>query len=623
MMSFIVALALYFVLVSLGRWGCRTALHLTFDAALDALVFSAAIGLGGLIYLTLVFGLAGLLYPAVIRGVASLLFVLAVVCGRGVIRQAHNGLLVVLRGLQKRNGHAWALIGLSVFVLIHLFRALAPVTEWDSVYYHLAAPQIYIHHHQLLHIPFMPYVNHAFGMEMVHTFALLLWNDTLTQLIPVFTSVILVLTIIAIGRRYVSTNVGLLAGLVFYTIPWILYYVPFPKPDISLTMFATLAVYAWLRWRETRDTPWLLLSALLAGFTGACKITGGAIGLILLLFLVVDALFVRPRHVISFRPFVLFLVMFVVLLLPWYVKAYVWTGNPVWPELYGMFGGKGWSPEAAAGFHQEVRGDYAGDGYGVLTFLRTPFDLTFSFGTGVITPLFLAFLPGLVIFRPLPKPLKWLAGYAGFYFLIWFFLTRQVRFLFPAFPALSLLTAYSIISFEQQRSYRRLIHSVVAVFIGFALFYVLSLTIYVAAGVLGVETRETYLHKRAWMYEEAVYVNEHLPLTSKVGIFFGAGYYFEREYLYLWPFYQAIVNVAPMTSASELLHRFQEIGLTHLIWQNPTSQRYHFVDDDPLFMKWQTFVERLRDDGHLREVFRGKEGIVYEIILPQRNYSRV
>jgi hypothetical protein len=38
----------------------------------------------------------------------------------------------------------------------------------------------------------------------------------------------------------------------------------------------------------------------------------------------------------------------VVVAAPWYVRGAVWTGNPFYPELYGVFGGRGWSEEQEA-----------------------------------------------------------------------------------------------------------------------------------------------------------------------------------------------------------------------------------------------------------------------------------
>ena len=32
---------------------------------------------------------------------------------------------------------------------------------------------------------------------------------------------------------------------------------------------------------------------------------------------------------------------------PWYLKSYLWTGNPVYPFYYELFGGRYWTPQRA------------------------------------------------------------------------------------------------------------------------------------------------------------------------------------------------------------------------------------------------------------------------------------
>lgn len=623
-MSFLWLAIIFVTVLGTGNRMCKAG-RVPFETVLDELVFSAAAGVGLLSYLTLGLGLAGLLYPESIYGLGALLLSVAFLPAYTLLTRFAQQRKNFAEVFWPFNRNTLMLLLLGLFVSIQLFRACAPVTEWDAVYYHLAAPKIYAQQHHISFLPYMINVNYVVGMEMIYTVCLLLQDDTLPQLISVLNSVLLLLTIFAFGKKYLSREAGLLAGLIFYTVPWVMYYTPFAKPDITLTWFATLAVYAYLQWRhaEKPSLRWLSCAAVLAGLAAACKLTGAMIGIILGGWLGGQILRERlrtasappppVRAVPNVRTFGVFALIFTVMLAPWYLKNYVWTGNPVWPYLYGVFGGANWSPEAAAGIYKEAGGDY--NTYGLTAFLRIPWDVTLSFKNGVCSPLFLAFLPTLLMLPRRPPIIRTFLLYSAAYVLFWFYITQQMRFLFPIFPILSLATAYPMIQLSRQKVFRVSNNGIAAVFLLFALAYLGGLTVYVAGGVLGIETRAEYLQKRAWLFQEADYINRTLPLTSKIGIFFGPGYYVDREYLYLWPYYQAVVNVAQMQTAADLLRRFHELRITHLVWENPTSRRYLYDDDNLLFRKWKTFFGQLQERGHFKELFRGNDGIVYEIIF--------
>lgn len=607
-----------------GNRSCH-ALRIPFDSLLDEIVFSVAVGIGMLSYLILGIGLVGVLYARVIYALTALLMLVAISPAYGLLKKIVQQGRHSLRFFQVNRLNVLLFGVLAGMLAIQIFRAFAPITEWDSVYYHLAAPKIYIRQHKIIFIPYIINVNYVIAIEMIHTFFLLFKQETLTQLFSVMNSFLTICTIYGICQRYLSKTTGLLAAGLFYTVPWFMMYIPFPKPDITLTFFATLTVYAFVQWKDTRKKAWGYLASVMSGLTAACKLPAAIVGIILLGWLgwlLGWIILQRARkkipaqeNAVTVRFFLLWSGIFIISLFPWYFKNYVWTGNPFWPYLYAIFGGVSWSKEAAAGIYQEAGADY--NYYSLKEFLLMPWNITVSFRTGVMSPLFLAFLPFLATIRRLPRVVKTCLLFSGWYLVIWFFITQQIRFLFPILPFLSIASAYAVLCMFAYKKYRIVIRVTILVWGVFALVYLLSLSTYVLGGVLGLEDREQYLSRRAWLYKEAHYINQHTALDSKIGIFFGAGYYLDREYIYLWPYYQAIVNVVTMESADDLLRRFKELSMTHLIWQNPKSRRYHYIESDPLFAKWKDYFMHLRNSGYLTEIFRGNDGIVYTINFSQ------
>jgi hypothetical protein len=55
----------------------------------------------------------------------------------------------------------------------------------------------------------------------------------------------------------------------------------------------------------------------------------------------------------QFKPLLLFAVYAIVLGGGWYVRNWLWTGNPVYPFAYEIFGGRGWTAQMAAEYTRD------------------------------------------------------------------------------------------------------------------------------------------------------------------------------------------------------------------------------------------------------------------------------
>ena len=130
--------------------------------------------------------------------------------------------------------------------------------------------------------------------------------------------------------------------------------------------------------------------------------------------------------------------------LPWFVKAQLETGNPLFPNAYGVFGAdpEVWTAQADAA--QQAFYDKFGyrDGFG--SFIALPWDVTMhgaAFG-GCIGVAYLVLLPLALLRRP-SRPLVLTALFCVGYLVLWAspLSSLQMRFLVPVLGALAVVAA--------------------------------------------------------------------------------------------------------------------------------------------------------------------------------------
>jgi hypothetical protein len=124
---------------------------------------------------------------------------------------------------------------------------------------------------------------------------------------------------------------------------------------------------------------------------------------------------------------------------PWLIRNYLWTDNPFYPALYNIFGGKDMSETMAATINKLSlpSTDFS-------AFLRGLWEhpLTLAMGRqeafdryGIqwnMGPLFLLFIPMLIVIKNIPPVIKKLLVVSLAFFLLWNATFAVFRFLYPA-----------------------------------------------------------------------------------------------------------------------------------------------------------------------------------------------
>ena len=167
--------------------------------------------------------------------------------------------------------------------------------------------------------------------------------------------------------------------------------------------------------------------------------------------------FAASRLYASLRAGLIYGVPAFIAALPWLAKSTVFTRNPVYPLLDGIFHSPFWSQHADQTMVGGLRNVY-GVGHDPIAVLGSLWNLTFLniHFAGVIGPIFLSFIPLVPLFvwinrtalpgGALPLLGLWAGGLALFIF--WALTVSEARF---AFPALAIMLGAGVVAFSATR----------------------------------------------------------------------------------------------------------------------------------------------------------------------------
>lgn len=426
---------------------------------------------------------------------------------------------------------------LTVLALATLIPALTPpaMSDWDSLAYHLAVPRLYLDHCGIYNITIMSHANFPFLMEMLYIPAIGLGVPEAARTINCLMAMLMVAAIALLTKRHFGQKAALTAALGFAGMPIVLFLATTAYIDLATALFAILSIHLLLNYLGTADRRWLIGCALASGFAASTKMTGLAVIPLVFIWLIADRCTASRKC--EWKVGLIFLSFSLAVCSPWYIKTFIYTGNPVYPFFYGIFGGRGWSSELAK--HYTVQQNLFGMGHDFLAFLMLPWNLAvnsakFYDRPGLfIGPIFLIAVPILLLARYQSRKIKGLLWFFLASVVIWFELTHQSRYLIPGFGVLTILV--SALVYEDKRLQ---IGAVVlnAIFVITALFGLFTLTLDIQRSlpyILGQVTRDEYLTRYLDTYPATQFINHNLPKSSRIALMGDTrGYYLNRDYVW-------------------------------------------------------------------------------------------
>lgn len=330
-----------------------------FPGSLDAWergLVALTLGIGFLQFVPFALGAAQLMQPASVRTAVLVLAAL-------LIPDAYRSLLAIKRQLTSLHAsippliRLWAILFATMLAILFV-HSLVFGKFGDDDGYHLSAPMRWLRDGTLSYLPTYTHTNASFGFEMLYVIALSFKEPLAAKLLHFGAGFWLLFTVLLCCRRLSSWLSGVMA-ISFLMVATPLVNLPqifsLAFADFAACWAAMASVLLWLIWRETREPELLTCLALCAGLTGAFKFTALSTGVAWACIIFAE-LRLQKR---SWRDTLTALLRFGLIasgpVLPWLLRNWKLTGNPVFPMFASIIPTRDWTVEHGALFSRYIR----------------------------------------------------------------------------------------------------------------------------------------------------------------------------------------------------------------------------------------------------------------------------
>jgi hypothetical protein len=586
---------------------------------LDSIALALPLGLGGLSLATLFLGELGRLDRiglalAIGAGVElALCWVLAFVRQRGT--RPRNGALHVQAGgapeCQPTADGKWRLqsfrMGFSepgpcvngsdtsrgfsaIDMLLALFAvaallatalsALAPVTDGDALCYHLQVPKVFLMHGTIGYAPDLHETVYPLVTELLYALALEFRGPVACRWIQWILGLVFAANVTALARPSLGRRAWW-AGAIVLLVPAVSSGMSAPLNDVALGAFGIAAILAWTRLHRQPSLRSAMVAGAFAGLAIGVKYPALVLCGLLLCSVVLRCFWRGSAESAIARvrwPALAGLYLAVTILVGgcWYLRAYVHTGNPVFPFFRSLFGGAGLNE--VLGVEKRPLAPTVWNLIGALVPMSLTPDRFDSF-SHQFGPVFLLCLPALFVER-VPRRILALVG-LGYLFLALCLTQRQsMRFVLVALGPMSIGVAYLAHRWSQRNTVpARLLVAVLLVALGFEASLAIARSRHALGFVVGRESSAQYLTRREPSFNVGRWADEHLPKEARLIGQDHRGFYIPRDYTMELSHRRRTGLGKNGESVGEIIRNLREAGFTHLLLCPPVPESA--VEFDP------------------------------------------
>ena len=584
--------------------------------ALEGSLFSISLGLWVMITAVFLLGVSGLLYRAPVVGglIAVVLYGMygftAKASEAAPTPQQKKTWWKTFSGFER----LWMLLGLVLGGVI-LVGCLSHETFYDSLVYHLAKPNFWIQNHRIM--PDEAMIPTAFfpgNMNVLYGIGLLLKDETVCKLTSFGFTLLSLLTVYAMGKRFSGHTAGFLGALIFFTIPYTGLISYRSSMEMPLAFFETLAVFAFILWLIKQDNRWLVLAGINCGLGLGTKYTSLYCFASMVAVVIIDNLLEKRSFSALVKSAGTLIAVAFIASLPWWIYNYAYTGNPLYPFFRDMIGHM--KPKNVYDPATNIALTGKWKEYAVEIF-KAPWVVSMgTYEEAFVGPLLLLFLPFFFFFKTAWKPAKRLFLYAFLYWVVWDVGHRMyVRYYMPALPTLSLLCGIYLSEARFPAYVKKLFSVVITVVICSNLLLVMNLQKFsnnCLGAVLGLESKTDYLNRARPTYPNPYYsmaewINANTPKTAYIALICEArSFYIQRRTIMYdisenIPFVQW-ANESP--DADALFEKIRRKSITHFLVNLPEASRLTSFDSlsfEPRGIKvfhefWVKYVKEIHKD---------------------------
>ncbi len=501
---------------------------------------------------------------------------------------------------------------------IAIFNALTPAWDYDALMYHLEIPELYLTQGRVYFDPQVWRTGQPLLGEMMYAVAIALRLNPLAKLINLTYAILFIVSAYAFGSRFFSRSSGLLAVGIILGMPALPFWATWAKVDLAWAGYEFWAVYALMLWdaESSKNSKWLILAGILSGLAASVKYLSLPVILIVAVILLWKSTKSGGfRQIISnLWTYGLFAGL---VMAPWYVKNWLWTGNPIYPLIWGGPG--------RSFLTEQLLNEYVGSfgfGHGLLDLVLLPYrmfahPIRFSIiGFEIFHPaLWLAF--GNFFFLQSKKrgiPLL----YSSLVFLSWFFSSQQVRFLLPVSAFIAILAANTLEQFPRllQKSVILILGVTILLSVSFQISYLQhTRTVPYLAGQISARQ---FLREQAPSFRMLEYIESHLKSYERVQFLWdGRGYYCDARCIPDDEQSTAVTLSTPPPFPQMLARTLRAQGITHLMLSRQDAI-WFIVAHDPHGRHQQAldYFEKVFIPACGRLVFKDGEWELFQITCP-------
>jgi len=554
------ALAIIFFLTAFGLAVARL-FHVEWSNTAETISISLFIGTGVFGLAVLGLGLLGLLRPVPVLIIS---FLVLAVSRRDIGRLYHLIREALTSTLSTNEGKI--LTGLfSGLAILLLLRAATPPHVFDEAIYHLPVTLQFVDQGRIF-----PEFNNSLGnqpflIHMIYAVCLLAKSDIAAKLFNLALGIATSLALYGFCKRYVSPRVGVIAAIAFFAAGMVTEVAVTTRVDVSLAGILFVTTYAMMNYLDTGKRGWLWISALLAGFSLGVKHSAALWLLLIGAMYLIESLWHSRQGIAAILKYgVAYAAIAFAVASPWYVKNYIWFGNPFYPfftgevATYGPNGLRYFDAEAERKidcyFDVARKQDPELVKAGEETIARNaaarperhpmrPWEVYLKPNTYLMAearhyPNYLFLVLPLSFFITRRRWLVWLLVLSSGFFLIATQNSWIARHLLPAYPAWTIITAFTLITMGDWLKKRVPIVANLPIYlVAIALAIVVSSCVRslretnALSFIAGSSSRRDFMRGFTW-YRPLEFINTELPADARI-MMIGAQmtYGLHREYL--------------------------------------------------------------------------------------------
>jgi hypothetical protein len=462
-----------------------------------------------------------------------------------------------------------------VLLILAGLAALSPPIKNDTLYYHLGLPKLWASSGGISFFPTIAFSATALNNELLLTPIAAMISPEAAQFFVFLTALIVILLLAYELDRF--TNTPAYYGILFIAAsPLYISGLADAKNDYLAAGFCLVSLFYYFDYLKIKNAKYLILSGVFAGLAAGTKSNA----LIFVLAITVIVITSRPRM----KELAFYLLGAAVLGLPWYLKAYFETGNPFYPFYNNIFQSVFW-PNAFDNFNKATMP--ASVNRGIVDFILSPFKLVYwpDLFRGRIGPLPLIFLPLMLVIKNHPKIIKRALVLIGIFYVVWYAVWANCRYLLPAVLILIFVAAYIL---------HRAVTKIKSVWLIVSIMVCLLITVNIAQTIRDDSTRikaavglidhDTFLKQAASLdpnnpasgqklttlpyIDIWQYANVALPKNAVVGILCSNwnradGFYLDRRFMFINPTEQKVVDFS--RDSLSLVSSIKQSGLDYFL----------------------------------------------------------